>query len=375
VKGRGVLLALAIVVVAFLGLFWLGAPSTDAPLDPRSHEPGGTSALVALLRELGASVEIDTERPGPDTDVALLMEDRLDDSARAELQDWVDAGGVLVVSDPSSPLTPQLAGLAGQLGGATGAGGGSVEIEADVCDFDPLDEGLDTVTLFGGPALYEVGPDDDSCFGDGDAAYVVATERGEGTVVGLGGSGILVNRSLDEQDNAPVAAALLAPREGTRVEVLDPTVPAAPGDGESLSDLVPDGVWRLLVQLGVAFLLYALWRSRRLGQPVDEPQPVKVAGSELVSAVGGLLERSKSPQHAADVLRAELQRDLTVHLGLPPGTPPEQLAQMVTARTGLDQARVQAALGPGPVADGDALLAVVRLIDYVRKEVLEHVGA
>lgn len=370
-KGRGLLLAVAVVAVAVLGLWWLGEPSSDTPLDPRSHDPGGTSALVALLRELDASVEIDRGQPASGTDVALVLADRFDAAGRDDLEAWVREGGVLVVSDPDSPFAPPVAGFGDPLGGAAGT---TVELEADVCDFGPLDEGLDTIAVYGGPAIYEVGPDDESCFGDGDMAYVVASEMGEGWVVALGGSGILVNRTLDEQDNAPVAAALLAPREGTRVAVLDPSVPAGRDGDDSLTDLVPDGVWRALVQLGVAFLVYALWRSRRLGQPVDEPQPVKVAGSELVSAVGGLLERSKSPQHAADVLRADLRRDLAAQLGLEPGASPEQLARAVAARTGLDDARLQAALGPGPVADGDALLAVVRLIDYVRKEVLDHVG-
>jgi hypothetical protein len=369
-RGRGVLLAVVVVAVAAVGILLLGTPSSSDPLDPRSHEPGGTSALVALLRELGASVDVGVDTPDGSTDVALLLVDRLDEETQAELEEWVEDGGVLVVSDPSSSLTPPVVGMGDPLGGA---GGVTVDVNADTCDLGPLDEGLDAVAVYGGPALYEVGPDDQSCFGDGNSAYVVATEEGQGTIVSLGGSGIFVNRTLAERDNAPVAAALLAPREGTNVAVLDPTVPAGDG-GESVGDLVPDGVWRALIQLGLAFLVFALWRSRRLGQPVDEPQPVKVAGSELVSAVGGLLERSKSPQHAADVLRAELRRDLTVHLGLPPDVPPAELARRVTAETGLDAARVQAALGPGPVGDSDALLNVVRLIDYVRKEVLEHVG-
>ena len=172
-------------------------------------------------------------------------------------------------------------------------------------------------------------------------------------------------------------AALLAPRDGTRVAVLDPGRPtiAAAGQGnKTLWGLVPPGVKLGLLQVGLAFLIYVFWRVRRLGKPVAEPQPVKVAGSELVSAVGGLLERSKSPQHAADVMRADLRRDLILHLGIPHNLADDTLGQVLAARTGLDEARLQAALGPGPVTSDRDLLAVAQLIDYVRKEAFDHVG-
>jgi hypothetical protein len=131
----------------------------------------------------------------------------------------------------------------------------------------------------------------------------------------------------------------------------------------------------VIVQLLIAGLLYVLWRARRLGKPVEEPQPVKVAASELVAAAGGLLERSGSPQYAADVLRADLRRDLASRLGLSPHLPPDTFTQVVAARTQLDAAQLQAALGPGPVSTDADLVTVARLIDIVRKEVFAHVGS
>jgi uncharacterized protein DUF4350 len=364
---RGALLAVAVAGAALLGVLWLGGPGGGdrPPLDPRSDEPSGTSALVTLLDELGAHVDLDVdERLDADVDVALVLRDELSDDQRADLEEWVRRGGTLVVSDPASPLTPLVAGLGVQ--STT-----SDRVDAGICDFGPL-EGLDTVEVYGGALTYEVRPRDESCFGTGSEAYVVATPRGDGTVVGLGGSGILLNRTLDEVDNAPVAAALLAPQEGTRVAVVDPNLPSE--DGESLYDLVPGGVKRAIVQLAIAFLLYVAWRARRLGRPVEEPQPVKVAGSELVSAVGGLLERAGSPQHAADLLRADLRRDLIAQLGLPADVGPTAFAEVVGTHTTLDEPRVQAALGPGPVHTDQDLLAVAQLIDILREEVLAHVG-
>jgi hypothetical protein len=130
-----------------------------------------------------------------------------------------------------------------------------------------------------------------------------------------------------------------------------------------------------MLQLGLAFLVYVLWRSRRLGKPVPEPQPVAVAGSELVSAVGGLLQRAGSPQHAADLLRDDLRRDLISRLGLPPNLPAPTFIDVVADRTRLDAARIAAALGPSPVSSDGELLTVAQLIDAVRKEVFDHVGS
>src|SRR3546814_8139145 len=100
-----------------------------------------------------------------------------------------------------------------------------------------------------------------------------------------------------------LAAPLLAPEPATTVRFLDPPVPAGGGD-ESLIDLIPPGVERALLQLGVAFVLYAVWRAIRLGRPVREDQPVRIAGSELVAAVGRLLGRTRRPDRKSTRLNS-----------------------------------------------------------------------
>ena len=382
-NNRGIVLGVGIVAVVLAGVLLLGRPSSRVPLDPRSHQPDGTSALVRLLRQLDVDVRIGVRDLGDldqQTDVVLLLRDRMDDDQRSRLMDWVDAGGTLVASDPGSPLTPAI----DQFGNVTDDPGqfavdDLVDTSAGLCDIGPLDDAdMDQLAVYGGPVNYDIGSDADSCFGTGGGAYIVATPEGRGTVVAIGGSGILINRSLDEADNAPVAAALLAPQQGMRVAVLDPNAPLAEGQGgggRELRDLVSPGVKRALAQLGLAFLVYALWRGRRLGRPVAESQPVAVAGSELVSAVGGLLQRAGSPQHAADLLREDLRRDLVSRLGLPPNLPAPTFVDVVATRTLLDADRLAAALGPRPVSSDGELLAVAQLIDAVRKEVFDHVGS
>jgi hypothetical protein len=371
-------LAIGVVVLVVLGVWLIGGAPIRGPLDPRSHEPAGTSALVALLDDLGADTSIRVERLDRDTDTALLLWDRLDEAETDRLADWVDAGGTLVVTDPGSSFAPPGTGFSGlvEADAESIRDAEPVSIDAGSCDVPPfLDQDLESVAVMGGPIRYEVGPGDQSCFGDGDEAFVVVTEVGEGNVVAFGGSGTVINRTLDEEDNAAAIAGVLAPREGTKVGVLDLGPGRSAAGDEALLDVLPTWTKRVLVQLGIAFLVYVLWRLRRLGKPVPEPQPVKVAASELVAATGGLLERSRSPQYAADVLRNDLRRDLTVRLGLPRNLSPDTFAEVVAARTQLDAAQLQAALGPGPVSDDADLLTVARLIDTVRKEVFVHVGS
>ena len=208
------------------------------------------------------------------------------------------------------------------------------------------------------------------CFGDrSDGAFVVARDEGQGTLVAIGGAAFATNELLDERDNAVLAAALLAPVAGTAVRFVDAPLPAGGGD-KTLADLVPAGVKRGLLQLAVAFVLYALWRAIRLGRPVAEEQPVEVASSELVAAIGRLLSRTRAPGAAADTLRAELRRALRTRLGVPASADAVTLAGVVAARTGTAIDRVLEAVGERPVTTDAELVAVARAVASIHQEVL-----
>jgi hypothetical protein len=375
VAACAVLTVIAVVAIGSTG-------GNDRALDPRSHARLGTSAMVALADELGAEIAIDDRLPdldggsaGEAPDVIVMFSDLLDAGQRAALETWVDGGGRLVVTDPGSGFAPPLAGsfiALDDLGGPSTLGR---------CEIDALD-GIDLagVEPRNGGVLYDSAPGSDTCIGDRPGVgYIVATDRGEGTVVAMGGSGLVVNAALAEGENAAVVGALVAPNPSTGVLVLEPgTLAAGSGGDRTLAELVPSGVKRAIVQLGVAFAIYALWRARRLGRPVPEPQPVAVAGSELVAAVGNMLDRSRSPAHAAELLRADLRRFLADHVGVPAASAPDVLATVAAARTGVDEQRLRLALGdpavPGAVVTDDAgLVALARTIDHIREEVLTHV--
>lgn len=357
---RGATIAGGVAAAALVAALVAGPPRREGPpLDPRSDTPLGTSALVALLDRFDADVELSVGLPGPGDDVALVLQDRLDQEQTDAVARWVEQGGTLVVTDPGSSLTPRLS-----------------DPTALVPDAEPVVPGRCTVDALAGlgevdggaPVLYEVPAGADSCFGDGDVAFVVVGAHGSGEVVAVGGAAFATNEKLDEADNAVFALALLAPERGMRVRFVDPPLPVGGGD-ETLGDLVPGGVKRALVQLAVAFVLYALWRAIRLGRPVPEAQPVQIAGSELVAATGRLLARTRDPQAAADALREDRRRRLRTRLGVAPTADLDALVAVTAARTGLAPEAVAAALDDRPIPTDDDLVTLTRAVAALDQEV------
>lgn len=356
---RGALIVGAVVLALLVAALVGGRPGRDGPpLDPRSDGPLGTSALVAVLRELGAQVDLSAGLPDPADEVALLLSDRLDADQRQRLVEWVRTGGTLVVTDPGSPLAPPPAssGLEESL---------EVIVPGD-CSIDALAD-LGEIDTGAGIQL-AASEADDICFGDRrDGAFVVVSSVGAGAVVAVGGAAFVTNELVGEADNALLAVTLLAPTAHTNVRVVEAPLPAGGGD-RSLSDLVPAGVKRALAQLAVAFLLYSAWRSIRLGKPVADIQPVEVAGSALVRAIGRMLARTRAPGVAAEWLRAGLRRRLRTRLAVPPEVPASTLAEIASARTGVSLDVALVAVGEQAVTTDPELVAVARAVASIHEE-------
>jgi hypothetical protein len=317
--------------------------------------------LVLFLEEMGAEVTLSPDGPTAATDVTLVLDDRLTESTRDDIVEWVDEGGTLVVTDPASflsaPLAEETGGLGELLTGDLGRG------ECDITALAGVEE-IDAP----GAALYAVPPEGGSCFGDEESAFIVSGSTGNGTFVSIGSPTVFLNDSLADRDHAVLAGALLVPEPGTRVTIVEKP---PPGEGDdTLGDLVSDGVRAALVQLALAFLLYALYRARRLGRPVPEPLPVQIAGSELVVAVGELIQQSGDPGRAATVLQEDTRRTLARRLGLPVNADPGLVADVVASRVGPDRDHILALLTVTDVADESALVALAHALDALRQETL-----
>lgn len=354
------MVTVAIGAAVLLATLATGRPGREGPpLDPRSDGFLGTSALVSLLDDLGGDVNLEVGLPSDDDDVALLLQDRLDPEQTIDLEDWVAGGGTLVVTDPGSLLTPPLA-RAEIVPGTEPVTPGRCSLAA-LRDIDEVEAGA--------AVRFEAAGGDDRCFEDEEGgAYVVARELGDGQIVAIGGAAFVTNDLLDEADNAVLAATLLVPEGTENIRFVEAPIPAGGGE-KTLTDLVPAGVKRALLQLAIAFALYALWRAIRLGQPVVERQPVDVAGSELVSAIGRLLGRTRGAGAAAETMRGALRRRLRTRLGAPAELSTEALAELTAARTGVDIATARTALSDEPVRTDDELVAVAQAAARINQEV------
>jgi hypothetical protein len=355
----GVVVAIVVAVVV-LALVAPAQRNDGPPLDPTSTGALGTKAAVEVADRLGADVEVGSELPGPDVDVAIAFEDIIDTDRIEAVRDWVAEGHTFVMADPASALTPPAELVAPDVFED------STSIDRGRCDVtEPVGvDALARLESFGPVYRFEVPRDATGCFADGAGAVVVVERVGRGLLVSVGSPWVFTNEALDQADNAGLFAALAVPERGTRLSVLTAGPDGTglqPDDGGGLS--LPTGVSLALLQLLVAFVVYALYRARRLGRPVPEDPPVEIAGSELTRAVGGLMEHAGARDRAAASLRRAARRRLASAYGLAAGSPPEVVVATTEARSGLDRLRLEHALYDHPVADDAALAAVARELD------------
>ena len=104
------------------------------------------------------------------------------------------------------------------------------------------------------------------------------------------------------------------------------------------------------------------------GRRGPAPQPVELAASELVVAVGDLLQQGRHHGRAAAVIKDDLRRRLAERLGLDPAAPPAHVADVAAARTGLDRQRVRDLVTPGPSGGDDELVAVAAGASAITEE-------
>jgi Domain of unknown function (DUF4350) len=354
-----------LLLIALLG----GRPPGDVPFDPDSTGPSGLRGLRETLSDLGADVTLVDAPVSDDADLIAVLEDGalLSDEQTASIHRALDRGATLVVTDPVSGFTPDLSS------GATAAPFGNVQLEETVgpgaCDVDALD-GVGDIDLLD-TYQFQADDGDSTCYGTGGTAYVVVSRAGRdgrGTVVALGGTRPFTNELLDREGNAALIAAFLVPEAGASVEWVRRD-PGQPGS-ETLADRLSAGTRQGLVQLVIAFVVLALAMGRRLGAPVVEAGPTRIGGSELVVAVGDLLQRTGSPQRAAQLIRDETRRLLCERLGLPVDTPPDIVAEMAASRTDLDHDEALDVLVPSAVSSDAELVVLAQRAAAVRQEVL-----
>ena len=325
--------------------------------------------LVVLLVVLGparvrtaATARSIRRRPGraaPRAVVVLLEELGAD----------VDLGGSGI--DEHRRHRPHPAGPPRRRGRATGSRTGS---RTAGCWWSPIrsrrlhdDEGYcpAAVARVGQLSLGRGGGHDSSAGDDCFAGFVSAVDRGDGTIVSVDQPTVFVNALLGDEDNAVLAAALLAPtgERGRGVRRRDDRVRRA----SRCWDLLGPRAAQAIVQLAVAFVLVRAVAGppARAGGGRAAAGHASPARSSSLPSAGCSTPASgptRSPPPSAPTCCASLE----LRLGVPAGGPVETVAAAVAARTGLDPAQVAAALARRSVLDERDLLEVVDDLDRIR---------
>lgn len=213
-----------------------------------------------------------------------------------------------------------------------------------------------------------VKPDDEST---SSYFFVVARQVGDGTVVNLGDGQVWSNRYLGDLDNAALAIALLAPQSGTRVQFVlaDPDT-VADGDEQvyglgPMLELAPTWSKAVALNLLLAFVVFAVARSRRVGRPIEEPFVADVQASQQTVAVANILRAGRHADQAAKIYRQTLRERLVAALRLPSSIATADLCQVAAQRLSIDRSLLDEALISRYVKDSAELLALTKSIEAV----------
>jgi hypothetical protein len=354
-----------LVVVLLAGLvvaLGAGGPA-GGRLDPRSPAPSGSRALAQVLGDQGVQVDLVTTSiamsatTAPGQTLLVVDPDRLAASQVAEVR---ATGADLVLVGATAPGR-YLPGVSAEPAEPGVRGPGCdlrVARRAGAVDAGGVAYGTDDALL---QLPYR-------CYArDGRPSLLRATEDGR-LVTLLGSASPLTNSRLDDEGDAALALGLLGGHDRL-VWYLPSAADVPPSAQKSFYELVPDGVWWGLLQVGVAVLLLALWRARRLGAVVVEPLPVVVRAAETEEGRARLYRRNGARGQAAESLRAGVRSRLGGALGLPRRADPQALVTAVAAGSGWSGADVTALLYGAAPADDAALVQLADRLDALEREV------
>lgn len=341
----------------------------DRALDPNGTGPSGAGALLEVMRQHGIRVEVVTtmadldaalRSPGPTT-VAVGNGDYVDAGVLSQVIDRArGTAAAVVVLDPNRALARA---LPGQLTADLTPSPASPLTPACQSGFaGPADEvamfqtRISTATTTPDLTLcYPLPAPDDGSPADRGAGLVIvaaAADRPEVRVVGFPQA--LTNRFITTDAHAGLAVRLLGDHPHLIWYDPDITELGTYGDPGSTTD---DSPWPqstevVALLLGVAWILYAVVRGRRLGRLVPEPLPVVVRAIETTRSRGELYRRAGDRGRAASALREGTTARLRRRLGLTSADGIPALVEATARATGTPAPEVADLLtGPTPTSD------------------------
>ncbi|MER5480502.1 DUF4350 domain-containing protein [Streptomyces sp. NPDC002734] len=377
-RGRGILLVLAVLVVA--GIVMAAARSgNNGPLDPRSPSAGGAKAVAEVLGDHGVetrtvtTLDDATSAMGPDTTLLVAVPDLLTETQAGSLRDAATAtGSNLVLLAPEVSTGPLAPGVAAD---TTPAFEDTAEPS---CALPAAEQAGDAETT--GVRYRVTAQKADSCYlSDGLPTLVrlpsdAPTKTGGDTVV-VGSPAFLTNERLAEHGNASLALGLLGSRPDL-VWYIPSLADVAEADQDGMSQvgsLLPASWQWAALQLLIAAAAAAFWRGRRFGPLVAEPLPVVVRASETTEGRARLYHAAKARDRAAEALRGATRLRLAPLTGVPVARAhtAEALLPAVAARIGdpTRAAALQELLFGPPPGDDAALVSLADRLDALEREV------
>ena len=323
-----------------------------AALAPASAGPGRLVALHRFLANLGVSVS--DESAPPAHGVYLLPVDRRSNAQITALLGWVQQGGRLIVTDPSSNLFDRFGVRSGRVSVF-----GDATLQTDCVREDTL--GVGAVEVSAGDRLLTT-TQGAGCFASGDGSYVVFIPQGAGMVVLAGGPSFLTDELLNHADNATFVADLVGP---------GPVVigPSGAPVASSLWAAIPTPAKAVFWELVVAVTVFAFARGRRLGRPIEDEPVSPIPSGELVDASARLYRRARASGFCGRVLRDWTASRLARRTGVAPDPDPARLAAAIARASDVPVDRLEHALaGPDPASD-QQLVELGRELESIAQQI------
>lgn len=367
--------ALALMVILVLAIAQ-AEPTSPADLSIRNPEPFGAMATGEILRDQGVRVDeitylshINIADPTTTT-FAIVLPANLSESQIGSILDYP---GDLVFIGSSWDLVSAL---------GNGLQFSSIEADAQVAGCDDPDATAAGYTTAVSPRIRAQSTSDSKvCFADSDGFGTYVRLEWDGRLILIiTDPAIAMNANMAEEGNAALVLRSLGKNPklvwyiGALDDVttfIDPTSPG-PNPPDSITvkpGFLPAGTGDALFALGLAGLVAALWKGRRMGPLVTEPLPVIVHASESERGRGRLYQRARAYGRASSALRASTAERMGRRLGIPRSAAAPALIGAVAGASGRDPTAIERLLyGPPPSSETD-MMVLAQELDTLEREV------
>lgn len=376
---RGLLLALAAIVIVAALLAWAASSTRRGYLDPDATDPTGARALRNVITDQGVTVhKATTVREANDAlrqlnDATLLVVSaglRSDPNANQRL------GGLLASTPRASTLliAPDAELLNELAPGVELSDGVPLDVAEPQCPWPVASRAGNALT--GGLTYVDstrsLAAESYTCYPLDGAGSVLVRGRASGqngiTIFGSGNA--FTNAHLGENGNAALTMGAIGQHHDVVWFIASRTDPdLLPAVEASVSDLTPQWVGLALAQVMLVVLALAWWRGRVLGPVVTEPLPVVVRAAEATEGRARLYRKISARGHAAQALRMSTMSLLRADLHLPAVADMYVIAHAIEARGSHDTLSVIRLLTHSEPRTDDELVKLADELDELEREV------